>query len=66
MIFDDLVASCVPPSLLADVKYILVTIGLVNTLASQAWDTGWLVVVVVVVVVSSSVVHIQNWNLPTT
>ena len=52
MSFDDLVESCVPPALLADVKDILVTIGLVETLASQAWDTvvvGRRLVVVVVV-----------------
>ena len=68
MTFDELVAAVVPAELVASVKDVLVGIGFVDILASQAWDSGWCWLVVVWL--SSSfcrvVVHIQNWNFPTT
>ena len=65
--FDALVGAVVPSELEAAVKDILVTIGLVDTMASQAWDRCGRMVAVVVwlsfVVVSSSVV-MQNSKEP--
>ena len=63
--FDELVAAVVPAELLASVKDVLVGIGFVDTIASQAWEPGWCWLVVVwlsFVVVSSSVV-MQNSKL---
>ena len=48
--FDALVGAVVPSELEADVKDILVTIGLVDTMASQAWDRCGRMVAVVFLV----------------
>ena len=50
MNFDDLVASVVPAELLPSVTDLLVGIGFVSALASQAWDLhGWGRMVVLIV-----------------